>query len=45
MVGGMDTAPQPSALLPFCLRLEDGANNARARVKSGVVHGYGREHR
>lgn len=34
MVGGMGTAPQPGALLPFCLRLEDGAEQcAEARVR------------
>jgi hypothetical protein len=35
MVGGMGTAPQPGALLPFCLRLEDGAEQcAEARVRN-----------
>jgi hypothetical protein len=34
MVGGMGAAPQPGALLPFCLRLEDGAEQcAEARVR------------
>lgn len=34
MVGGLRTAPAPGALLPFCLRLEDGAEQcAEARVK------------
>lgn len=34
MVGGMGSAPQPGALLPFCLRLEDGAEQcAEARVR------------
>lgn len=34
MVGGIDTAPQPGALLPFCLRLEDGVEQcAEARVR------------
>lgn len=34
MVGGMGSAPQPGALLPFCLRLEDGVEQcAEARVR------------
>jgi hypothetical protein len=34
MVGDMGTAPQPDALLPFCLRLEDGTEQcAEARVR------------
>jgi hypothetical protein len=34
MVGGMGSALQPGALLPFCLRLEDGVEQcAEARVR------------
>lgn len=35
MVGGMDAVPEPGAVLPFCLRLEDGAEQcAEARVRA-----------